>query len=95
MKSYNLSVEFNASPTILQPHRTGMICFSLPDAVNEAEVYALFQEALVSAIVYANTSKTKLSAAHAMCMAAKAVKDCFGGESFMIAANATMVVDLH
>lgn len=95
MKSFNLSVEFNGPSTIPQPHRTGMICFSLPDKANEPDVYALFRETLVSAIVYANTSKARMSAAEAMCMAAKTVKDRFGGESFMLAADATIVVDLH
>ena len=94
MKSFNLSVEFNGPPTIQQPHRTCMICFFLPDEVNEADVYDLFHEVLVSVILYAKTTNTKTSAALAVCKAAKAIKDRFGGESFMFAANSSLVIEL-
>lgn len=80
---------------MLHPHRTGMVCFSLPDETDEAEVYGLFHEVLVSAIMHAQTTSTKLSAAHAVCMAAKTVKDRFGGESFIIEANSSLIIDLH
>lgn len=94
MKSYNLSIEFTVSPKLPQPPRQCMLCFSLPDEVNEAEVYALFQEELLSVIMYAQGSKVPMPASIAVCKAAKAVKGHFGGESFMLEASASMVIEL-
>lgn len=95
MKSYNIAVEFNIPDNPANLPALCMLCFSLPDEVDEAEMYATFHEELVSAIIHAKTSNSKLSVAHAVCMAAKIVKDRFGGESFMIEANSSLVIDLH